>query len=283
MIHDVIERIAVIHRPDAGGDVLAWKDRVYGFVTSHFPKASITNPEDAQVVIVLGGDGSILEVAKRYSENNPLIFGLNMGHVGFLASVRNEVDFEAGISKLLTGHFHVSKRSMIRTSLIRRGVTLCTTECLNDVFVKSLAGMCELSISIDGTDVQRVRGTGVLVSTPTGSTAFNLSAHGPIIMPTIRCMAMTELLDHDIPTPSVIVDGDQELRIKILSFRKSNTFVLKNNNEPVDVILSADSADVYPLEVEDEVLVSMSDKTVSIVELEDGYFVKSLREKFSFK
>jgi len=278
-----IQTIAIKHRSDADKRILLWREKIVDYIKLHFPYVEYVDSLKADAIIILGGDGSILEIAKQCISHNPFIFGLNLGHVGFLASVRDENDFEKGIHRLLSGNFSASNRSLINVSLVRGGNVLCVTECLNDVFIKSLAGMCELSLSIDDTAVQRIRGTGVLVSTPTGSTAFNLSAHGPIVMPTLRCMIITELLDHDIPTPSVIVDNHQEIKIKIISFRKSGDFVLKKGGNDVDVVLSADSTDVYPMEVGDEIIIRTSQKTVSIVELESGYFLKSIQEKFSFK
>ena len=143
--------------------------------------------------------------------------------------------------------------------------------------------MVELEVTVQGYPIQYVHGTGVLIATATGSTAYNLSAHGPIVMPDIECLIITELLDHNIPTPSVVIKPDQEIVIRVLDFRKQGNLSLAKTNEKIDVVLSADGNHLFPLEPGDKIFIHRSPNLVKFAEFEKNYFFKSLQEKFAFK
>ncbi len=143
--------------------------------------------------------------------------------------------------------------------------------------------MVEIEVSIDDHVVQYIRGSGVLVATATGSTAYNLSAHGPIVMPDIKCMVLTELMDHNIPTPSMVIKRDREVELKITDFRKRKIFKMAKTNEDADVVVTADGEKVCPLEVGDIIKVRRAPGLVKFAEFERGYFFKSLHEKFAFR
>lgn len=234
-------------------------------------------------VIVLGGDGTILKAARKYHEKGSVILGLNLGKVGFLASVRDERDFLKALGTFLGGKYEVVERMMLSARVIRRGKTVFSAEALNEIVVKNPLGMVELLAKISGHPVKRTRGTGLLVSTATGSTAYNLSAHGPIITPDIRCIVITELLGHSIPAPSVVVKYQNVIDIKVVSFRKTGLLSLSKGNLNIDVLLVADGESVFPLEEKDEVVIENSPHLIKFAELEKHYFFKSLEEKFGFK
>ena len=122
-----------------------------------------------------------------------------------------------------------------------------------------------------------------MVSTATGSTAYNLSAHGPIVMPDIKCIIITELSDHSIPSPSVVVKYDNAINVKIISFRKTGVLSLSKSGQKLDVVLMADGESPFPLEEHDEVIIQSSPHLIKFAELEKNYFFKSLQEQFGFK
>lgn len=236
-----------------------------------------------ELVITLGGDGTILEAARKYHESGAIILGLNLGNVGFLASVRDEKDFLKAIGNFLKGKYGVIERMMLLAKIQRKGKTVFRTEAMNEVVIKNPLGMVELRAKIAGHPVKHIRGTGMLVATATGSTAYNLSAHGPIIMPDIKCFVVTELLDHSIPSPSLVVKYHNPINIKVVSFRKRGLISLSKTGQKIDVLLMADGESIFPLEEKDEIIVESSPHLVKFAELEENYFFKSLQEKFGFR
>ena len=237
----------------------------------------------ADAVIVLGGDGTILEAARIPKAKNAIIVGLNLGNVGFLASVREEKNFLFALEKFFNGEYKSVKRIMLSTEVSRQGKKVFSATALNEVLVSNLLGVVELEVSIDGYGIQSVRGSGILVSSATGSTAYNLSAHGPIVSPDIQCLVITELLDHGLPTPSIVIKPEHKVEVVIGNFREHRLLASVDGRESIDVLLQADGDTTFPLKKNDIVSISGSPYLVTFAELEDSYFFKSLREKFSFR
>lgn len=237
----------------------------------------------AEVIIVLGGDGTILEAARIVKQKNAIIIGLNLGNVGFLASVREEKYFFIALEKFFNGDYKAVKRTTLLTEVIRNGKKVFSASAVNEVLVHNLLGVVELEVGIGGYGIQSVRGSGILVSTATGSTAYNLSAHGPIISPDIQCLVITELLDHGLPTPSIVIKPEHSVEIIVGDFREHHLLASQNGRESIDVLLQADGDTTFPLRKKDKITISGSPQLVTFAELEDNYFFKSLREKFSFR
>ncbi len=225
----------------------------------------------------------MLEAARKYQKIGAIILGLNLGQVGFLASVRKTQDFLPSLTNFFKGKYKITERMMITAEVRRKGRIVFSTEALNEIVIKNPLGMVELQTKVAGHPVQEVRGTGVLVATATGSTAYNLSSHGPIIMPDIKCLVITELLDHSIPTPSVVVKYHYPIKIKIAHYRKNGLISLSKTNQKIDVLLIGDGESIFPLEKGDEILIQSSLNLIKFAELEKHYFFKSLQEKFGFK
>lgn len=261
---------------------LSWAVKIDSFIKNKFPGCK-KNEKKPEVVIVLGGDGTILEAGRKYHELGSVILGLNLGNIGFLASVRDEKDFLKALDDFFQGKYEIIERMMLSGQVERKSRIIFTAEALNEIVIKNPLGMVELEARITGHPVKNVRGTGLLVSTATGSTAYNLSAHGPIVMPDIKCLIITEILDHGIPSPSVVVKYNNPVRVKIISYRKTGIVSLSKNSQKIDVILVADGESIFPLEEKDEVIVTSSPHLVKFAELERNYFFKSLQEKFGFK
>jgi NAD+ kinase len=276
-----IKNLGFFYRPDSA-KALFWEKKIRSWLKTRFPKTKVTDRQP-EALIVLGGDGTILEAARRYRTKSPLIFGLNLGRVGFLASARKEAEFLPSLAKFLKGEYWQTERTMMTAAVIRQGRTVFKTEALNDVIVENPLGMVEIEIGIDDHPFQTIQGTGALVATATGSTAYNLSAHGPIVMPDIKCLILTEILDHNIPTPSIVVGSDKTINMRVLSFRERNVLSLTKDKEPLEVMLVADGETVFPLLKKDCIIVRSSPRLVRLAETEKNYFLRSLRTKFSFE
>jgi len=260
-----------------------WAEKLRKWIKSKHSDVQL-NDKKPELLIVMGGDGTVLEAAKAYgSKSNPLILGLNLGHVGFLTSVREPKNFLPALDKFFRNKYSVVERMVLSVSVIRNGKNIFTSEALNEAVIHNLLGMVDVDVQIDGTVIKELRGSGVMVSTATGSTAYNLSAHGPIVEPDIKCIILTELLSHDVPSPSIVFKYSKELHFKIKSFRKRGLVSINGSKDKADVILMTDGDKLFPLEEKDTIVVKNSSHLVRFVEFEKNYFFKSLKEKFSIK
>lgn len=259
-----------------------WAKELTQHVRKRYPSVTIGG-ERPTFVIALGGDGTILEATRNFGKRRAIIVGLNLGHVGFLASARRPREFIAAIDALLTGKYTVSKRMMVTATLMRKGKAVHHVDALNEISLQSLAGAMKLTVSIDGYPLQFVHGNGVLVSTPTGSTAYNLSAHGPIVTPDLRCFIVTELLDHHIPTPPIVVKRTKTITIDVTEIRAKKMLAIAATGELVDAVLWADDTNIFPLAQGDHIEIGRSTFEPKFAEFSSGYFYRSLQEKFAFR
>jgi len=256
-------------------------NKIKSFIINKYPKISFDDSHP-DVILVLGGDGAMIKAVKKFNYINSLFFGLNLGNTGFLTSVRDHKKFMVSIDNLLKGNFFISPRNLIKTEVIRDKKIIFSDDVLNEVAIQNLVGMVKAEVKINDFPFQNIFGTGVLVSTPTGSTAYNLSAHGPLVMPNINCFILTELMDHNIPTPSLIVSKNEKITIDIIDFRIKEIFQIKQNDKYLgcDVALISDGINVLSLKKRDKIIVVNNTKKIYLVELEHNYFLKSLKEKF---
>ncbi len=277
----IFQTIALFHRPE-NQRAIQLARKIALWLKQQYPLIEF-NDKKPEVVIVLGGDGTILEAARYYQKIQPILFGLNLGHVGFLSAAREPKNFLSALRLFWQGKFTISERMMLAAEVSRNGKAVAKVEAMNDISVQNLLGMAELEVGVEGHPFQYIHGSGVLVSTATGSTAYNLSAHGPIVMPNIECFIITELLDHNIPTPSLVISKETVIKINIVNFRRRGLVSLTKNKRPVDVILISDGENLFPLAKGDVVTIRRSDHLIKFAELEKHYFFKSLQERFAFK
>lgn len=272
-------RLGFYHRAD-NALALYWVDKIRKFLNKKFSKVEIvdSNPD---VLVALGGDGTVLEASKKFHyTSNPMILGLNLGNVGFLTSVRQSKDFLSALDKFFKGKHLVIERMMLTVSVLRNEKNVFSSEALNEVVIENPIGMVDMEVSIRGTIIRKLRGSGVLVSTATGSTAYNLSAHGPIVMPDIKCLIMTELMTHNVPSPSIVFKYNQEINFKIKNFRERKFISLGDGKIKADVILITDGGEPFPLKEQDIIVIKSSQHLIKFVEFEKNYFFKSVKEQF---
>jgi NAD+ kinase len=172
----------------------------------------------SDVLLVLGGDGTMLNAARLAGERGIPILGVNMGGLGFLTEVRLE-NLYPSLERVFANDFVLDERLMLGTHIHRHGETVAQGVVLNDVVVSkgTLARMIELSISIQGRFVTNLRGDGIIVSTPTGSTGYSLSAGGPIINPAVHSLILTPISPHTLTHRPLIVPDDSEIDVTLTS------------------------------------------------------------------
>jgi len=172
----------------------------------------------ADVLLVLGGDGTMLNAARLAGERGIPILGVNMGGLGFLTEVRLE-NLYPSLERVFANDYVLDERLMLRTHVHRHGSTIAQGVVLNDVVISkgTVARMIELKIAIQGRFVTNLRGDGLIVSSPTGSTAYSLSAGGPIIDPAVQSLILTPICPHTLTHRPLIVPGNAEIEVTLAS------------------------------------------------------------------
>jgi NAD+ kinase len=175
--------------------------------------------EVANPIVTLGGDGTLIGVARDVQGNSPLFVGVNFGNLGFLTEVRPDELFPV-LERALDGTVACGERVLIKAQIIREGDVVFESQAVNDVVVQkgSRARLPELDLSVNGEDIARIRGDGVIVATPTGSTAYSLAAGGSIAHPSLNVMLVTPICPHSLTNRPLILPGSAELTIELPPF-----------------------------------------------------------------
>ena len=182
------------------------------------PRASLDEiGEDSDLVIVVGGDGSLLSAARTLAKYETPVLGVNRGRLGFLTDISPD-DIAVQVPAVLAGEYTRESRFLLDARVVREGKTVGRADALNDVVVNSgtSAQMIEFELSINGVFVYRQRADGLIISTPTGSTAYSLSGGGPIMHPTLDAVVLVPMFPHDLSSRPIVVDGNSEIRLDIL-------------------------------------------------------------------
>jgi NAD+ kinase len=195
----------------------------------------------ADLVIALGGDGTVLGVARDIGERSVPILGVNRGHLGFLADVSPEV-VDSALAKVLAGQYEIRERLRLRVSRLSSGAMRAGDLVLNDaVFTKStpLARMIELRTWVGGERVATYRSDGLIVATPTGSTAYNLSAGGPLLDPSLRAMVLNPICPHTLTQRPLVLPDSAEVEVELISHEE---VALTLDGQTVEMLHSGDRA-----------------------------------------
>lgn len=214
----------------------------------------------------IGGDGTLLGVLDAALESDTAVLGINLGKLGFLSTF-NETEAARDLPNLIQGHYSISKRSVLSC----RNVQGAVFHGLNDVVIKESQGrgLIRLSVSADGKQVSEYNCDGLIFSTPTGSTAYNLSAGGPIIGPTVRAIAMTPICPHTFGNRSVIFDDST--RIKIESDASND-----NPRITIDGRIRFDTKNNFPIEL------TIAEKKLRIMQNTDHAHFDIVRDKLNW-
>jgi NAD+ kinase len=176
------------------------------------------NDASADLAVVVGGDGSLLAAARDLVGHKVAVVGVNLGRVGFMTDIGHD-DLRAGIGAILDGRYTIEERALLDAEIFRGGKSVLRTIALNEAVVgKGAQGrLIEFALSIDGEFVYRLRGDGVIVATPTGSTAYALSAQGPILHPAVPALALVPLNPHTLSARPVSVSDRSVIEISVVS------------------------------------------------------------------
>jgi NAD+ kinase len=172
--------------------------------------------QHCDLVIVVGGDGSMLSAARTMASYEVPVLGVNRGRLGFLTDISpDEIDIK--VAEVLDGYYDSEYRFLLDVVVMRDGTAVARADALNDAVVNSgtSAQMIDFSLYVDEIFVYRQRADGLIVSTPTGSTAYSLSGGGPIMHPTLDAVVLVPMFPHTLTSRPIVVDGGSEIRIEI--------------------------------------------------------------------
>ena len=183
--------------------------------------ASVAKPElPAQVdlVVVLGGDGTLLSMARAVGELGVPLLGVNLGWLGFLTATTLDEMLPA-LEALVAGRMAMDERMMLTARVVRNGQRLCEYAALNDVVITkaAMSRIIDLAVSVEGQHATEYRADGLIISTPTGSTAYSLSAGGPILFPAMDAIVLTPICSHTLTNRPIVVPGTHRVEVTLLA------------------------------------------------------------------
>ena len=223
----------------------------------------------ADIAVVLGGDGTILSVAKYGAAYNVPLLGLNFGHLGYLVELKKEQT--NSLSKIFNEDYKIEERIMLDVKVLRDGNDVFTTSVLNDAVITKgiLSKMVHLNLEIDNTYASDYYADGIIVATPTGSTAYSLSAGGPVAEPCLKAILITPVCAHSTNSRPMIITDEQMINVNIDIY----------HNE--DVALICDGRERFELMHNDNIVVTKSNLRAKLIRFEDVNFFNILSRKLA--
>ena len=224
---------------------------------------------NADLVICFGGDGTILHMAKAATKHSIPILGVNIGTMGFMAELENN-EMEK-LKQLAKGEYKIDRRMMLDVTVRRDREVLYRDICLNDVVITkgAVARIVHLSVRCDGVQAMECGGDGIIVATPTGSTAYNLSAGGPIVEPEARSILVTPICAHDMVSRSIVTSDKRTISVALVRNARRNAF------------LSVDGGKAIRLNMGDITTIRKSNMETKLLRLKERSFFDVLNTKFA--
>ncbi|OGP78656.1 MAG: NAD(+) kinase [Deltaproteobacteria bacterium RBG_16_49_23] len=227
-------------------------------------------PSHVEMIIVLGGDGTLLSVARLVGSHEVPILGVNLGGLGFLTEITLEELYRV-LERVIEGDFVADERVVLNAGVIRQGKRFAEFIVLNDAVINkgALARIIDIETTINGEYLTTFKSDGLIISTPTGSTAYNLSAGGPIVYPSLHCLIITPICSHTLTNRPIMIPDDVEVRA-----------ILKSKQQ--EVILTLDGQQGFVLEFGDVVEVKKAAGRILLIKSPYRHYFEVLREKLKW-
>src|SRR5687767_12640345 len=225
---------------------------------------------DADLIVVLGGDGTMISTTRVVGDADVLVLGVNYGSLGYLTDFRIEEMFPA-LEAIFRGEYEIDRRVMLHAEHRRGDEILATGRVLNDVVLNkaALARIIEIEVNLNGLFVNSFRSDGLIVATPTGSTAYNLSAGGPIIYPSMNAVVLTPICPFTLTNRPIVIPDNAEIELK-----------LEQENE--GVVLTLDGQIGYTMKAQDRVRIRKSRTTFNLLQPPNRNYFDVLRNKLKW-
>jgi len=228
------------------------------------------NLKDVDLLLVVGGDGTLLITARRVARYKVPVLGINLGRLGFLTEVNKDKSFDT-LELILSRPLCISRRMMLRAILIREGEKILEADVLNDVVVNKavLARIVDVAVYVGDRYITTYNGDGIIISTPTGSTGYALSAGGPIIYPMMENFLVVPICPHTLTDRPLLLPPYEPITIEIVAKEK-------------DAWLTLDGQEGTKLQYKDKIVVKQSPYYTYLVRTPDKYYFDILREKLNW-
>ena len=232
-------------------------------------------PKDAYCMLVLGGDGTMLQAARDTKQGHIPLIGVNLGTLGYMTEIEPN-GLEEALDKLIEGEFQTESRMMLNGHVYRAGKDMKEDWALNDIVISRSGSLqiIKLKVYVNGQFLNEYSADGVIVTTPTGSTGYNLSAGGPIVNPKAQLIVLTPICPHTLNARSIILAAEDEIEIEISAGREG---------QKQQVEVSFDGTNVISMGIGDRVRIVKSEKTTEIIQINRVSFLEVLHKKMSDK
>ncbi len=224
----------------------------------------------SQAVISIGGDGTFLTAAHIVKFSETPVIGINLGQVGFLADIEG-VQFEKCLSRVISGEYSTISRMVLEVQVIRKGSVISTMNALNDIYINrsSIPRLVSLSLWYGDDYITDYIADGVIVATPSGSTAYSLAAGGPIVAPGLEAIIITPICPHSVGERPIVLSAGRPIRLRI-------------NAKNPSPLLSADGLNSLLLEPDDEITISFHGRSANLIQLSQNSYFDTLRQKINW-
>lgn len=222
--------------------------------------------ENCDIVIVVGGDGTTLNVAKAASLHNKLTLGINAGRLGFMSGLeRDELSL---LNRLVSGDYEVEERMMINARLMSEN-GIQNFICLNDAVITrgDLARLIDVTVKSDGRVITKNRADGMIIATPTGSTAYSMAAGGPVVSPDNSCFVVTPICPHSLVNRSIVFSSDKELEITVENDKNNTSYLSIDGEKSVTVTKNS------------KIIISKSEYVAKLIKIKPDSFYEILNKK----
>jgi len=240
------------------------------FSNSAYPALTLEEiGQRADLAVVMGGDGTMLNIARILSSYDVPLIGINQGRLGFLTDLSTDTMLET-LTEMLEGQYTTERRMLLSAEVLREGKRIYSALAFNDVVLYRgmSSGMIEFQVAINQEFVNRLRADGIVMTTPTGSTAYALSSGGPILHPSLDLIALVPVCPHTLSNRPIVVGPDACIEVNLISSS--------------EVRVQCDSHSYFDLEQTDKVLVKRFAKTVRLLHSANHSYYRMLREKLGW-
>lgn len=230
-------------------------------------------PKDVECVLVLGGDGTLLQAARDLVDCSLPLLGINMGTLGYLAEIDRR-NIRPALDQLLEGRFSLERRMMIRGTAWHQNKKMLEDTALNDIVISRNGRLrvVDFNVYVDGVFLSSYTADGIMISTPTGSTGYNLSVGGPIVAPQASLMLLTAIAPHTLNSRPIVLPDDVEITIEIAARHHTDI-------DGAEATFDGDTS--VKLNSGDKIVISKSEQKVQMIKTKNTSFLEILREKMS--
>jgi NAD+ kinase len=254
----------------AGGHAVVFEEQTASFLQQVRPGVRVMNASEigatCDAAIVMGGDGTMLGIARQLAPFDVPLIGINQGRLGFMTDIPLDSMLPV-LAKILGGSYKAERRTLLEGSVLRNGETIHVGLAVNDVVVSrgAGAGMAELRVDVDSHFMYNQRSDGLIISTPTGSTAYALSAGGPLLHPSLGGIVLVPIAPHALSNRPIVLPESSEIVVEIVRGR--------------DISVNFDMQTFASLAAQDRILIRRSPHTITFLHPEGWSYYNTLREK----